>query len=283
MGHSKIPQSPCHGRQYGYNTIRGRCVVSHVVDMGHAKVSCQGTGVVSHGIPAACNLDAKEYNDNQRNAHDNTLNQVRGGHCHKPSHDCVSDDDHSACDHCHMVIYAEQAVEQGSHRLKARRGIGNKENQDNDGGNAHQYVPVIPVAAGEKVGYGDGPACNGITAQAPGNNQPVEICTHGQTNGGPARIRDAGQVCNSRQAHEKPAAHIRSLGAHGSYQCAQFAASQIEFVGRITAALFAEIKTYIYHGRQIHGDGCQDSYLSSTHFTLLLCVPLRKTDIMLTL
>ena len=234
--------------------------------MGHAQVSCQGTGVVCHGVPAAGYMDAEKYNDNQRNAHDDALNQVRGGYCHKASHDRVTDNYHCACYHCSVIVYAEQAVEQGSHCLESGGGVGNKENQNYDGGNTHQYVPVIPVTAGEKVRYGNGPACYGIAAQALGNNQPVEICTNSQTNGGPACIRDAGQGCNSRQTHEKPAAHIRSLGAHGSYQCAQFAASQIEFVGRITAALFAEIKTYIYHGCQIHDDGCQDSNLSSTHF-----------------
>ena len=137
MGHSEISQSPCKGGQYGYKTIGGRCVVSHAVDMCHAQISCQGTGIVSHRAPASGHMDAKEYNDNQRNTHDNALNQVRGGHCHEAAHDRVSDDDHGTGYHCHMVIHAEQTVEQGSHSLEARCGIGDKENQDYNGGNAH--------------------------------------------------------------------------------------------------------------------------------------------------
>ena len=87
--------------------------------MGHAQVSCEGTGIVRHRIPAPGNADPKEYNDDQGNAHDYALNQVRGGDSHESAQDRVADDDNSAHNHGHVVVYAEQAVEQGSHRLKS--------------------------------------------------------------------------------------------------------------------------------------------------------------------
>ena len=55
--------------------------------MGHAQVSCEGTGIVRHRIPAPGNADPKEYNDDQGNAHDYALNQVRGGDSHESAQD----------------------------------------------------------------------------------------------------------------------------------------------------------------------------------------------------
>ena len=72
-----------------------------------------------------------------------------------------------------VVVKAEQTVKKSSDCLKAGCGIGNKENQDNDGRNAHQNIFLIPIPAGEELGYGDSVADNGIPAQPFCNNQPV--------------------------------------------------------------------------------------------------------------
>ena len=71
--------------------------------------------------------------------------RVCGGNRHEPSHNRITDDDDSAGDHGGMVVYAKKAVEQSSHRLEAGSRVGDKEDENNDGGNAHQDILLIPV------------------------------------------------------------------------------------------------------------------------------------------
>ena len=121
-------------------------MILHVVDMGHAQIACEGAGIVSHRFPSPGNADAKEHNDHQGNTHDNALDQVRGGYGHETAQNRITDNDNSACDHGNMIVHAKQTVKQCSHCLETRCRIGDEEDQDHNGGNAHQYILFITVA-----------------------------------------------------------------------------------------------------------------------------------------
>ena len=74
-------------------------------------------------IPAACHVDTVKYDHDQRNGHNNTLNQVSSRYRHKAAHNGVTYNNDSAHNHCNVIIHSEQAGEQGSDRLKAGRGV----------------------------------------------------------------------------------------------------------------------------------------------------------------
>ena len=65
----------------------------------------------------------------------------------------------------------------------------------------------------------------GMYAQTACNQEPVEVCTHNQTNGDPSFIQTA-QVNGTGQTHQKPTWHIGSTGRHRGHERAQAAAAE---------------------------------------------------------
>ena len=173
MGHSKVSQSPGHHGKNGDHAVGSCGIGNRIVNLGHGQISCKRACVIHNGVPSACNVNSVKNNNDQSNAHYNTLNQICGRNSHKSTHNSISDNHYSAYNHGCVVVKAEQTVKKSSDCLKAGCGIGNKENQDNDGRNAHQNIFLIPIPAGEELGYGDSVADNGIPAQPFCNNQPV--------------------------------------------------------------------------------------------------------------
>ena len=206
-----------------------------------ADVALQTVRVGSHIPPAACIVNAKVHNHHQGNGHDDTLNQVGSRYCQKTAQHSVGNDNRRTDQHCHMILYTEQALKQSADGLKTGSGIGHEKDNDNDGCNTGQKILLIPVSLGEEIGNRDGSCLHRIAAQPLGNEQPVQIGTQCQSDGGPACICHAGQICYPGQSHQQPAAHVGSLGTHRSHQCSQFSSAQIEVIGSLTAALLVGI------------------------------------------
>ena len=173
MGHSEVAQAPGQGGRDAQPAKGGRLPGGGVVALGQVEITGQGGGVGDHGIPAAGLADTEKDDDDQRNTHDNALHQVRGGHRQETAQHRITDNHQRANDHGCVVVHPQQAVEQGTHGLEAGGGIGDEENQDDDGGDAGQNVAFVTVAAGEEVGDGDCPGDSGIAAEPFCHNQPV--------------------------------------------------------------------------------------------------------------
>ena len=120
-------------------------MVSNVV---HGKVTGQGGCIVYDLIPAASHVNAIKYDHDQGNRHNDTLDQVGGRYRQETAHNGIADNDDRTDDHGHVVIHAKQAGEQGSDGFKAGCGIRNKEDQDDDRGDAHQDILMVMVASG---------------------------------------------------------------------------------------------------------------------------------------
>ena len=118
-------------------------------------------------------MDVVEYDHDQGNCHDDTLDQVGGGDRQKSSHNGVTYNNNGTHDHSHMIINAEQAGEQSSDSLKTGSGVRDKENQNHDSRDTHQDVLFIVKSSGKEIRNGDSIADYGVTAQPLGYNQPV--------------------------------------------------------------------------------------------------------------
>ena len=70
-------------------------------------------------------------------------------------------------------MIAEQAGEQGSDSLKAGGGVRNKENQDDDRGDAHQDILLIMIPLGKEIRDRDRITGDGIAADPFRHDQPV--------------------------------------------------------------------------------------------------------------
>ena len=172
-----------------------------------------------------------------------------------------------------MIVHAKQAGKQSANGFKPGRRVGNKKDQNDNGSNTHENIPVIPVTPRKKVRDGDGAAGHGIAPQSFGNNQPVEISAGCQPDRGPAGVCDSRQIGDTRKPHEQPAAHVRCLRAHRCHQRPQLPVAQIKAFCR-AVTVFAEIVADIDHQNQICRNGKKNSYLSCIHN----CPPLKMTS-----
>ena len=259
--HTKVAQTPRQRGDDAEPPEGSRAAGCHIIALGHAQVAGQRLGIGNDGIHTARLLDAKHHYNDQRNGHKDGLDQVGEGNRHKTAQHCIANDYNSAYDHRGMVIHPKQAVEQRTDGLKAGSGIGDKENQDYHRRNGGKQVFLIAIPAGEKVRHGDGPNAGRIAPQPPRYDKPVEVGAYRQPDAGPGNLRQAAQVCQSRQTHQQVAAHIAGLSAHGRYQRAHLAAAQVKVIAAVAAALFAKVYTDEHHGNQVYRYGYQNNYL----------------------
>jgi len=162
-----------------------------------------------HGINAACNSSAEHQNAQQRNAHDNALDQISSACGKKSANRRIGNDNNRTDEHGRCVIKTEHTIEKLSAGGKTGSGIRNKENQDDNAGDPCENFFGIAITVGEKFRQGDGVLRQlRIAAQTTGYRKPVDISADRQTDCRPTRIRNTGQICNAGKSHEKPAAHI---------------------------------------------------------------------------
>ena len=265
MRHAKVAEAPRERRNDAQRAERGGCAARSIVALRHVKVARQRTGIVDDRVQSARLLHAEAYNDDERNGHEDGLDQVGERNGHKAAHHRVQHDHDAADDHCRMILHTKEAVEERADGLEAGRRVRDKENKDHDRRDAGEQMLLIAIAAGEKVGDRDGAEFGRIPAQAARDDQPVEIRADGQTDGRPGHLRQAKQIGKAGQAHQKVAAHVARLGAHGRDDGAHLAAAEVEVVRAAAAALLAKIHAHQHHRGEVEHDGHYNNDLCACH------------------
>ena len=124
------------------NTLRNKNIALRKVQVARKLLR------VGHDGPhAARRPDAEEHDDDERDGHENALDQVCRGDREETAHNRVGNDDDCTENHRRMVLNAEQAVEERADGLEARSGIGNEENDDGQSRDAGEHMPLVTVAA----------------------------------------------------------------------------------------------------------------------------------------
>ena len=186
----------------------------------------------------------------------------------------VQHNDCGAQEHGGHVVHAEHGGEQLAARRKAGSGIGDKEDDNDNGRNQGERVALVPEALGEKLGNGNGMDALGVDTQTLGNQQPVEICADSQTDGSPRRLRKTRHQRKTGQAHQKPAAHVRRLRTHRRDERTELSAAEIEILGALV--FLGCLDTDADHHTQVQHDGnrndniCGVEHTSSLLFAKLL-------------
>ena len=265
MRHAKVAEAPCERGDDAQSAVRRGCAARSIVALRHVKVARQRTGIVDDRVQSARLLHAEAYDDDERNGHEDRLDQVGERNGHEAAHHRVQHDHNAADDHCRMILHTKEAVEERADGLEAGRRVGNEENEDHDRRDAGEQMLLISEAAGEKVGDRDGAEFGRIPAQAARDDQPVEIRADGQTDGRPRHLRQSAEVGKARQTHQKVAAHIARLGAHGRDDGAHLAPAEVEVVRAAAAALFAKIHADEHHRDEIENDGHYNNDLCACH------------------
>ena len=164
VGHTEVAQTPGHGGNDGQESIVADLSGGHIAQFGQAQIARHIVGIVAHSRPTAGRLDAEHQNDDQRQRHDDGLNQVGGGHRQETAQNGVDDDNCGTDQHGSRVVKAEQAVEQLTDGGKAGSGVGDEEYDNDKGANAAQELPVVRKALGNELRYGDGVDLGGVNA-----------------------------------------------------------------------------------------------------------------------
>lgn len=259
MGHAAVTQTPSHNGNDGQEAVRLRCAGGYAVCFGHVQITGHSLYVSDDGIPAAGYFHTEEQNDDQRDGHKDTLDQVCCAGCQKAAGGGVANDDNGGNDHSPNIVHAEQTAEEFAAGSEAGCCVRDEEHDNDDGGNAHEDVFVITVSAGEKVRDRDGVVCHmGVDTDSLGDDEPVEISTDGKTDGCPRRVCHTCQVSNAGQTHEEPTAHVGGFGTHGCDKGTQFSAAQIEVV--YVVVFLGAIDADAQHGNEVNGDGDHDTY-----------------------
>ena len=256
MGHSEVAQAPGQGGDNGEDAVGGGGIGADGVGLGQGQVAGQGSGIFQNG-PHAPGLDGGiDQHKEDGNGHDDALDQIRNGGCQEAPSCGVAHNDHGGHQHGRHIVDAEEAGKQLAAGGEAGGRIGNEENDDDHSGQGGEDALFVMEPPGEELGDGVALSDLGIAPQAAGGEEPVEIGPQRQADGRPAHVSRAGQVGQSRQAHEQVAGHIRCLGTHCGHQWSQGASAQIEvggggiFLGIVCAD--PEHTQQVYKNR--HGD-----------------------------
>ena len=233
VGHSEVAQPPGHHGHDADEAVGGGGVGDGVIGLPKAEEPGQGAGVVQHRVQPSGLHHAEDYDNGQGGGHDDRLDKVHGGHRGEAADGGVADDDDGAHQHGGHVVPPEQAVEELPDGGQPRGHVGHKEDEDNQGGDAHDNRFFLVVAFGDKAGDGDGVQLHAEPAQPLGYQQEVQIGPEGQADGGPAGVRHTGQIGQAGDAHQQIAAHVGGLGAHGGDQGAHPPAAQVEALGAL--------------------------------------------------
>ena len=133
-----------------------------------------------------------------------------------------------------MIGHIEQGRKQFSDSGKAGSCIGNEKDYNHKGGNQGKNITRITETVREKLRNCIRIIChNRISSEALCYDQPVDICTYREADCCPDRFREAGQVSQSGQPHQKPAAHVGSFSAHRGHKGAEMASAQIKISDRL--------------------------------------------------
>ena len=262
MGHTEVAQAPGQSGDDGEEVIGGG--TGGRIGAGEGQVAGQGLGVLHDG-PQAPGLDRGVDQDEQNgNGHDDALDQVRDGGCQEAAGGGIAHDDNGRDDHSPHVVHPEEAGEQLAAGGEAGGRIGDEEDNNNHRGNGGQDVLAVVEPVGEELGQGEGSGDLGIPADPAGGEEPVQVSTQAQADGGPAYVRQAAEVGKARKTHEQVAGHIRGFGAHGRNQRTQLSSAQVEVGAGFV--LLGEAGTDPEHSYQVNENGDGDTDGGSGHF-----------------
>ena len=252
--HPEVAQTPCCGAEGGQEAAIGDGRVGGcVIHIGHGQVAVHGGGVVAHVADAAGLTDAEADDADQRHGHDDGLHQVGGGGSHEAAGGGVGHDDSGGDDHSDAIVKAEQGGEQLAAGGEAGGSVGDEKDHDDHGGDAQEQVAVVLEAAFEEIGHGICTDVFGVSTQALGHNEPVQIGTDADAEGSPGDVADAGGVGQAGQTHQQPGGHIRRLGAHSGDQGTQLTAAQVEVAHGLAGGVGIP-ETQVEHECQIEHD-----------------------------
>ena len=218
--------------------------------------------MVCNCFNTTCCADPEYKYDHKSDGHDDTLDKVRGRCCQESSQCGVSNDDQCTDDHSWQIFYTEETCKKFTTGCKSGSCIRNKKDHDKNRSDRLQDLFLISVTITEK-----GWQCNGISchmcvaADSFCHDPPVYVSSDRKANGCPACICNTGKISKSRQAHQKPAAHVRSLCTHSCDKWTKLSSSKIE-IRTVIIVLGAKI-TYKDHCTQIDDNGC--------HYTNMCC------------
>ena len=147
------------------------------------------------------------YGDNAEK-HQQALKKVGPAHGKEAACEGIGNDDNCAHQQRHHIRNAEHGGEQLGTGHKAGSGIKQEKYQNKYGCDDRNHAAFIMKTVFEKLRKRDCIVSNlGILAQGFGNQQPVQISTHGKADGDPAG-GNAGQISGAGQTHQQPAGHI---------------------------------------------------------------------------
>ena len=143
VGHSEVAQTPRHGGHDVQQAVRGGRVGVRIVAGQHGQVAGQALRIGDHSVPAACHAHAVDQHGDERQRHDDGLDEIGGGHGAEAAQNGVPHDDEGRDQHRRHVIHAEQAVEQLAAGRKARCRVGHKEDDDDDRAQCIEQVALV--------------------------------------------------------------------------------------------------------------------------------------------
>ena len=270
MGHTEIAEPPGEHGHHHQRCVWGGAVRVRQVSLRETQITGQSFRIFDHGGSSARLNHTESDHDEQRDRHDDTLDQVRRADRQKTAESTVGHDDHGGDNHRYHVIHAEERAEQFAAGGKAGRGVGDEEDNNDHSGDGGQDVFLIAVAFREKVRDRDGAYRMGITADLLGDDQPVQIGAGSQPDHGPPHVGETGQIGKPGKPHKQIAAHVGSFRAHGGDEGTESSSAQIKII-RI-GILFGKSDAYVQHTAQIDHNSQNDTALRQHSKLLLFCI-----------
>ena len=265
MRHTEVAKSPGHCGYDRQESVVGSCISRHIVAAEKIKITRKGVRVFHDRVKPACLADPEEYDDDQSDRHENTLDQVCRGNGKETAERRIPDDDDSTYDHGGVIIKAEQTVEKRSDRLEARCSIRYKENDDDQRRDACKRMALVAVPSRKEIRNRKCPDLVGVSAKQSRDQQPVEVCSDSETDCSPADLRNTGEVSQSRKTHEQITAHIRSFRTHRRDERSELSSADEELARAAAGSAAVEQHSDQDHGNQIDHDDCQDHSLCRCH------------------
>ena len=197
--------------------------------------------------------DREHRHQQQREDHQRGLDGVGPAHRQEAADEGVEDGDRRAPEHRLAVGQAEHAFEHARAGDDARGAIDREEHQDHQRRQHPQHAAMVLEAMGEVVRQGQRIAgAFGVDAQRAGDVLPVRPRAQDQADRDPG-FGGAAQIQRAGQAHQQPAAHVRSAGRQRGDEAAERAPAEDVIVEGLGAA--PGDKTQTHHQQQVGGEG----------------------------
>ena len=240
LRHTEVSEAPSHHGANGKDTVRKRfpkdgfaCFHKLLTIFHHGigktkkfKKAGNGFCVFKNVANAASFFCAENNNNGKSDDHNDRLHEIRSAFRKEAAEDGVKQNKHSSQNQHGYVGCAEQGGKEFSASDEAAGRVNGEENQNEHRGKKHNALILFTKTVGKEFGQGDGIVCaNAVTAKTLGYDEPVEVGSYRKTEGRPKGIGKTAPIGDAGKPHQKPSAHIRGFGTHGSYPRAERSAS----------------------------------------------------------